>query len=518
MEGKMHENKNACCGMTRGSNHPVLTKMPSKSSNSTEAGEVDDDSHRHYRDFWGLMTLILMMHVTAAPWIFVFKGAGMYQFSSIMKWNMVLSVMLWCPLMGLHRARGFVTNSELRYTIALFACTILWAAISLHTSMGGWKGSGNILLFFFPCATLMQLFEVPSGIRNGWVCLVMVVFMCDWATESGQIADLIPAEISMFASKIHQLLRAVTPGHQEPGWPGDCPTLQKVVTLSNVLLPMLLSWMALLHVMSKRREWQNKSDSLLYSLLPSEVADKLRRGIPGSQITQREKDVTCFFASLEGYEEMCDNNDPETVLSTLDEIFTAFDHMCEITGACKVETIADCYFAVATLDDDSVSAEESCYRMAVLSLAVRDFMLCKFSKSHELTPRCGLHTGDLVAGVMGIHRPRYVLVGDTVNTAARVQALADPRKVAVSGESAKHLAKYFSLTDRGLCPVKGKGMVRMFELVDLRPEYPDGAFGLKHTPAELANMAAEHLEGESLCPHILRCARKIFATPSYLIL
>lgn len=175
----------------------------------------------------------------------------------------------------------------------------------------------------------------------------------------------------------------------------------------------------------------------------------------------------------------------------LRDMYRAFDYLAELTGAYKIETIGDAYFAVATLHDKTITAEESCYRIAIFALAVREFMCGPFGKTHNIHVRIGLHTGDVVAGVMGDLRPRFVLVGDTVNTASRMETSADADMVNVSETSAALLRKHFTLIQRPLSEVKGKGRVQMYELGDaLFDECP---FGLL-SPSQLAIFALRQLQ------------------------
>jgi len=370
----------------------------------------------------------------------------------------LLSVTAW------QRARGHILRRELHVAIVFFSVTTTWCVTQLHCAMGGWDKSENVIIWWVSSSMYMPLFDVPSRIWIKIMGVFGIIFLCDMMAEIG-FADNFPVGVSWLIYKIHHALRGSM--EVQTGWPEEVPpTLLYCVKMNNFFTPIAIFIWGLSRETAQRKEWQMKSDAVLNNLIPPDVADKLRKGIKGPKLTKRHTEVTCFFSDLVGYTQICDNQDPARVMAVLDQMYTALDYMSEVTGVYKIETIGDSYFAVANLGvgGQRDSPEESAYRMAVFSLAVKHFIGGRFGQCHRFRVRCGLHTGDLVAGILGNHRPRYVLVGDTVNTASRMESNADPSTVNVSGKTAVYLEKYFSLRDRGELEVKGKGMVRMFEL------------------------------------------------------
>jgi class 3 adenylate cyclase len=195
-----------------------------------------------------------------------------------------------------------------------------------------------------------------------------------------------------------------------------------------------------------------------------------------------------------GYTAMCDRmHNPAKVMVVLDLMYQAFDTMAEMTGAYKVETIGDAYFAVTGLcltstrgTPASQSEEESCYRMVLFARCVREFMLGPFGRSYGIRMRIGLHTGDVVTGVLGELRPRMVVVGDTVNVASRMETAAEANSINLSYTSADLLREHFELQARNPEEIKGKGVFQMYELGE--PKFTYCPFGLP-TPEHIVECA-----------------------------
>jgi class 3 adenylate cyclase len=391
---------------------------------------------------------------------------------------------------------GMVSGRDLMRSIVFFCFSTSLIAYVLHVLMGGWQGSVYVLMWPLTTVLMMILYEVPLKIRNSIIGFYGILFFSDMAVEF-KVVEMFPEFIANVMHGIYDGVRLVVQPEPIPG----IPALDGIMACNNFFSPMFLLIYCMSKVVSQRREWQERSDRVLYNLVPPEIANKLRRGVPGSKLTQHHAGVTCFFSDIVGYTSMCDKmQDPAHVIEILDMMFSAFDTVAELTGAYKVETIGDAYFAVATLNNKAVSTEESCYRMAVFALAVRDFISGEFGQKHCLMVRCGLHTGDLVTGILGNARPRYVLVGDTVNTASRMESSGVPNTVNISEATAQHLAKFFHMTDRGPTEVKGKGAVRMFALGDCKDEFKNGAFGLHHSPMEIAEIASQRLRDYKVSP------------------
>jgi len=215
----------------------------------------------------------------------------------------------------------------------------------------------------------------------------------------------------------------------------------------------------LLHQESKRLydqivTEQNVSERLLLNVLPSSVAKRLKEG--SGIIADSFPEVTVMFADIVGFTELSEGMSPEHLVALLDEIFSIFDSIADNRGLEKIKTIGDAYMAVAGLP---IPATDHAIRAAHMALDMIE-ALERFNqqKGYSLQVRIGIHSGAVVAGVIGKRKFIYDLWGDTVNIASRMQSHGKASRVQVTETTRlRLLSEPFLLEERGATEVKGKG-------------------------------------------------------------
>ncbi|MFM7290191.1 MAG: adenylate/guanylate cyclase domain-containing protein [Planctomycetia bacterium] len=206
---------------------------------------------------------------------------------------------------------------------------------------------------------------------------------------------------------------------------------------------------------------REKSERLLRNILPEKIADRLKNG--ESTIADSFQEVTVLFADLKGFTEFSQHTDAQHLVGLLDEIFSAFDHLAHLHGVEKIKTIGDAYMAVAGLPVPRPDHADAVAEMALgMQQAFRDVMA---SRSLGLEVRIGIHSGAVVAGVIGRHKFTYDLWGDTVNLASRMESHGEPSRIHVSAATRAILGDRYRFADRGEVTVKGKGVMRTFFLL-----------------------------------------------------
>jgi len=200
-----------------------------------------------------------------------------------------------------------------------------------------------------------------------------------------------------------------------------------------------------------------RTERLLLHILPAPIAARLKGG--ERVIADNFDDVSVLFADLVGFTAMAALMSPKEVVELLNEIFSSFDQLAHKHRLEKIKTIGDAYLVVGGLIgsiDDHVTA---CAHMAL-------DMLDAIERCGQggLTLRVGLHTGPVVAGVIGEHKFSYDLWGDTVNIASRLESHGGAGKVHVSHIVRARLNDAFRFEERGIIDLRGRGPITTFYL------------------------------------------------------
>jgi class 3 adenylate cyclase len=205
---------------------------------------------------------------------------------------------------------------------------------------------------------------------------------------------------------------------------------------------------------------KGKSDALLLNILPAAVADRLKQD--GESIADGFAQVTVLFSDIVGFTKMSDRLEPAEVVRRLNLIFSAFDAIADRLHVEKIKTIGDAYMVAGGLPDRTDDHAEA---IAEMALAMRDVLdELKPQLGEAVSIRVGMHTGPVVAGVIGKKKFIYDIWGDTVNTASRMESHALPGTIQLTEETANELAAKYVVTPRGEIDVKGKGPMKTFFL------------------------------------------------------
>ncbi|CAG4970004.1 unnamed protein product [Parnassius apollo] len=199
-------------------------------------------------------------------------------------------------------------------------------------------------------------------------------------------------------------------------------------------------------------QWKKRSDQLLYSMIPKAIADHLRAGKDPMAACQAFESVTIMFCGVQLSEAGTRAGVTHTV-ACMNDVYSKIDRLLDTHRVYKVETVGTVYMLVSGAPE----------RRRGHAAAAASAALAVARALPKLT--IGVHTGPCVAGVLGRRLPRYCLVGDTVNTASRMQTTSEPGRIQISAQTAAELpAGRFRLRRRGLIKVKGKGMMETFWL------------------------------------------------------
>lgn len=203
-----------------------------------------------------------------------------------------------------------------------------------------------------------------------------------------------------------------------------------------------------------------KSDSLLLNILPAEVAGELKEN--GQAMARQFDAVTVLFTDFVNFTQISEKLSPQDLVSELHLNFKAFDEIMERHGLEKIKTIGDAYMAVSGLP---VANPNHAQAAAKAALDIRKFVgQRQKALDYSFQIRIGLHSGPVVAGIVGVKKFAYDIWGDTVNTAARMESSGAPGKINMSGVTYALLKGAFDCTYRGKISAKNKGEVDMYFL------------------------------------------------------
>ena len=207
-----------------------------------------------------------------------------------------------------------------------------------------------------------------------------------------------------------------------------------------------------------------QSERLLLNILPADIAERLRAG--EYPIADAKPDVTVLFADIVGSTAITDSLTARELVTTLDGLLSSFDDIASEHGLEKIKTVGDSYFAVAGLASEDHNHTRSA---ADAALSMREQLKDhRFPGMAETQMRFGLHTGPVMAGVIGKRKFSYDLWGDTVNTASRMESTSDIGMIQVSQQVYDRLKDRYELEPRGRITVKGKGDMSTYSLIGER--------------------------------------------------
>ena len=241
-----------------------------------------------------------------------------------------------------------------------------------------------------------------------------------------------------------------------------------------------------------------KTQELLYRVFPRQIADELANA--GQSQPRHFNAVTVLFTDFVGFTRVAETMAPQQLIDGLEEYFRRFDALTARCHMEKLKTIGDAYVAAGGVPIPNATHPLDA---ALLAMAIRE-CVAEAAREWEGTSmptfaiRIGLHTGPLVAGVIGEQRFTYDLWGDTVNTASRMESGGEAGRINISAATHSLVEPYFECSPRGSIAVKNRTAVDMYFLERLRPEFSADPAGL--TPNARFHEAGERVRNAAAPP------------------
>jgi class 3 adenylate cyclase len=218
---------------------------------------------------------------------------------------------------------------------------------------------------------------------------------------------------------------------------------------------------------------KEKTENLLANVLPKNTASEIMEKGKATKI--KYNFVTVLFSDIQGFTRIAEEVNPEVLIDELDKFFFYFDSVVERLRIEKIKTIGDAYMCAGGIPEKN---RTNPVEVILAALEMQDYMR-KLKETSEFEGmkywgiRIGIHTGTVVAGVVGQRKLSYDIWGDTVNTASRMESSGEAGKINISGTTYEFVKEFFICEHRGKMPVKYKGELDMYFVNSIMPELRD---------------------------------------------
>ncbi|MFM1930929.1 MAG: hypothetical protein RL226_232, partial [Bacteroidota bacterium] len=216
------------------------------------------------------------------------------------------------------------------------------------------------------------------------------------------------------------------------------------------------------HRTEELRMERDRSERLLLNILPKETAEELKTN--GVAMTRSYRQATVLFSDFKGFTQTSELVSSAELVSLLDAAFKSFDRNCDAFGVEKIKTIGDAYMCATGLPQQTENHASAMMDFAFRMLEEMVIFNAELAK-RGLPPweiRIGIHTGPLIAGVVGEKKFAYDIWGDTVNTASRMESSGEPGKINISSATYELIKNQYHCFYRGKVAAKNKGELEMY--------------------------------------------------------
>jgi adenylate cyclase len=371
-----------------------------------------------------------------------FAIAGARSHAAILVVNLVNALLMLAAL---------AWNARRRHRVAR---VWIMAVVNLHIAAASFLASRqagfHIYFFLFPPVTLLlmpgRVDRVPRWALTALSAILYLLAEHHPAWEHGHLP--IPGSV-------YPLLRGVA----------------AVLNFGTLVFVVYQFYVDTLRAEDELAREHERSEGLLRNILPAPIARRLKSD--AHSIAEGFAEVSVLFADLVGFTGLSSRLPPAQLVELLNRVFSELDDLTERRGLEKIKTIGDAYMVAAGLPEPRPDHAHALVRFALDMLEVVERV--SRDTGHPLSIRIGIHTGPVVAGVIGKRKFIYDLWGDTVNVASRMESHGVAGGVHVTAEVARRVGDAFELSEPRTITVKGKGeMVTHLVLGGIAGRAPGG--------------------------------------------
>ena len=316
-----------------------------------------------------------------------------------------------------------------------FFLMILWNPIAMQWSLGGFAASGVLMMWSILapfCALMFQSIRQAIWWFLAYLGLLVVSLIFD--DQFRQWATPVSHTISMLFFGM------------------------------NLIGPSVAIFLSMMYFVNAFQRAHQRSEELLLNILPEPIAERLKVG--EEVIADEFSEVTILFADIVGFTTLAARIAPQELVVLLNKVFSAFDRLTRRYGLEKIKTIGDAYMVVGGLPEPRGDHAAAIAAMALDMHAETARLAAELGE--PLSLRIGIHSGPVVAGVIGEQKFAYDLWGDSVNTASRMESHGVENHTQLTESAYDRLKDAYVCEERGTIIVKGKGNMKTYFLIEKR--------------------------------------------------
>jgi adenylate cyclase len=247
---------------------------------------------------------------------------------------------------------------------------------------------------------------------------------------------------------------------------------QRIIVIASVVTSVLILLLAIglylrYNFIKKTKliieEEKNRSENLLLNILPEETARELK--VSGKVQAKKFDSVTVLFTDFSGFTKLAEQVDPEHLIRSIDIYFREFDRISTKHGLEKIKTIGDSYMCAGGLP---IENKTHAVNVILAAKEMNDFVNRMAIEDQDnlvrFEIRIGVHTGPVIAGIVGLKKWQYDIWGDTVNIASRMESMSEPGRINLSETTYGEIKNEFPCEYRGIIEVKNRGSLKMYFL------------------------------------------------------
>ncbi len=379
-------------------------------------------------------------------------------------------------------------NMLVHSSLMMAVVAVLWGLVYIHFDEPlagaiplGYAVASFISLFLFGKLRRYHLFRTSQSLFGAVLPFLLAITLGGFIPSSGVIICSIvsPLTTLLYAGRRQALLWMIAVvlvivaaallesvgwvgSSNLPGWLVRTFFVMNISVVGAVAFQMLYIFVGqkdqAMELVARERQ---KSDELLANILPDPIARRLKS--QDRPIADGLDDVTILFADIVGFTRFATRRSPEKVVSLLDEVFSELDELASRYGVEKIKTVGDAYMVAGGMPvtDPGHARGVADFALGLLQCLVR----LRQEKGHDVAMRIGIHSGPVVAGVIGKSKYSYDVWGDTVNVAAKLEQAGRAGHILISAGTREHLGDDYLCERREPIVIAGREPVAVFELL-----------------------------------------------------